>query len=292
MAKAGIQREAMVDSRLRYNRRSDERGTTYFITSLASNKRIDGWIPVAATGESAAIFDPMTGAMGLAGFKKGEAAGSLVRLQLEPRESRIVRVLNAEASGPAWPYLAQAGEPITLTGKWHVRFLEGGEKIPHEETIDKLTSWTEWKSDQADVLRAFSGVACYTLEFPNPYVTADAWAIDLGEVCHTARVRLNGKPLGDLFCRPMRVTASALARDSRNILEIEVANAPINRAADLDIRGIHWQKMLGEDASTFTIGDFLFPWKTKDATWVPRPSGLLGPVSLVPLGVSRGEDAK
>jgi len=283
MGKAGIQREAMADSRLRYIRRSDERGTTYFITSLASNKRIDGWIPFAATGESAAIFDPMTGAIGVGSFKKGDAGGSLVRLQLEPRESRIVRVLNTGASGPAWPYLAQSGEPITLTGNWKVRFLEGGEKIPHEETIDKLTSWTEWKSDQADVLRAFSGVASYTLEFPNPHVSADAWAIDLGDVCHTARLRLNGTLLGDLFCRPMRVTAAALARDGRNILEIEVANAPINRAADLDIRGTPWQRTMGEDARTYTIGDFLFQWNTKDATWVPRPSGLLGPVRLIPL---------
>ena len=81
----------------------------------------------------------------------------------------------------------------------------------------------------------------------------------------------------------MRVTAAALARDGRNILEIEVANAPINRAADLDIRGTPWQRTMGEDARTYTIGDFLFQWNTKDATWVPRPSGLLGPVRLIPL---------
>ena len=283
MVKSGIQREAMVDSRLRYVRRSDAQGTTYFITSLSLDKRVDGWIPVAATGESAAIFDPMTGAMGIAEFRKSAAGGSLVRLQLEPRESRIVRVLNAVPAGPAWPYLAPAGDPIPLTGSWNVRFLEGGETIPHEETIDKLASWTEWKSDQAGALRAFSGVASYTLKFPTPRVSADAWAIDLGDVCHTARVRLNGTLLGDLFCRPMRVTAAALAKDGRNILEIEVANAPINRAADLDIRGIVWQKTMGEDASSYRIGDFLFNWSTKDAKWVPRPSGLLGPVRLIPL---------
>lgn len=40
---------------------------------------------------------------------------------------------------------------------------------------------------------------------------------------------------------------------------------------------------MGEDAKSFMIGDFLFPWTKKDATWNPRPSGLLGPVRLIPL---------
>jgi len=109
------------------------------------------------------------------------------------------------------------------------------------------------------------------------------WMLDLGEVRHTARVRLNGKVLGELISRPMRLMADSLDKEGENLLEIEVANAPINRVADLDIRGIPWLKTMGEDARTFIIGDFLFPWKKKDSSWVPRPSGLLGPVQLVPM---------
>jgi hypothetical protein len=282
VAQAGIRREAMTDSGLRYVRRQDDQGTTYFIANPAKNRRVDGWVPVASNGEAAAIFDPMTGTFGVAEFRSNGEAGGSVRLQLEPCESRIVRVFRAAATGPAWPYLAPVGAPIPLTGRWEVRFLEGGETIPHSETIEQLASWTEWKSDQTAVLRAFSGVGCYTLRFPTPETTADAWAIDLGAVCHTARVRLNGKPLGDLFCQPMRVLTRNLAQAGSNLLEIEVANAPINRAADLDIRAIPWQKIMGEDAKSFMIGDFHFPWTKKDATWNPRPSGLLGPVQLIP----------
>jgi hypothetical protein len=283
VAQSGIRREAMTDSGLRYIRRQDTAGTTYFIVNPPKSQRVDGWVPVAANGEAAAIFDPMTGALGVASFRSNKESGNAVRLQLEPSESCIVRVLHAAASGPGWLYLAPAGAPIPLTGRWEVRFLEGGETIPHAETIEQLASWTEWKSDQAAALRAFSGVACYTLRFPTPLTTADAWAIDLGAVCHTARVRLNGKPLGDIFCQPLRVLTRTLAQEGQNLLEIEVANAPINRAADLDIRDIPWQKIMGEDAKSFTIGDFLFPWTKKDATWCPRPSGLLGPVQLIPM---------
>ena len=77
------------------------------------------------------------------------------------------------------------------------------------------------------------------------------------------------------------VLTRTLAKDGPNLLEIEVANAPINRAADLDIRDIPWQKVLGEDARSFIIGDFLFPWQKKNAKWIPLPSGLLGPVQLI-----------
>jgi hypothetical protein len=77
--------------------------------------------------------------------------------------------------------------------------------------------------------------------------------------------------------------ASPLAQDVENLLEREVDNAPINLAADLDIRAIPWQKIMGKDAKSFMIGDFLLSWTKKDATWDPRPSGLLGPVRLTPM---------
>ncbi|MEI7898939.1 MAG: glycosyl hydrolase [bacterium] len=283
MAAGGVPRESMTDSGLRYIRRKDKKGTTYFIANPADNKKIDGWVPLSAGGTSAVIFDPMTGLTGFAEFKKEGEAGCSVRLQIEPRESRIIRVLDKKVSGQEWSYMKPAGEPVRLSGKWEVSFLEGGETVPHAETINDLVSWTEWKSDQSATLRAFSGAACYKIKFQSPKVTADAWMIDLGEVRHTARVRLNGKVLGDVCSRPMRVAADSLAANGDNLLEIEVANAPINRAADLDIRGIPWLKTMGEDAHSFIIGDFLFPWKKKDAGWVPRPSGLLGPVQLVPM---------
>jgi pectin methylesterase-like acyl-CoA thioesterase len=41
--------------------------------------------------------------------------------------------------------------------------------------------------------------------------------------------------------------------------------------------------IVGKDAKSFMIGDFLLSWTKKDATWNPRPSGLLGPVRLTPM---------
>ncbi len=286
MVQSGIHREEMTDLGLHYTRRKDQYGTTYFITNPKENKRVEGWLPTAAAGESAAIFDPMTGEKGVANFRKEGKSGCSLYLQLDSGESCIVRIFNTSITGQAWSYHVPNGKPITLTGKWMVRFIEGGEIIPHSEIIDSLASWTTWKSDQLKTLKAFSGIACYSLQFHTPAVKSEAWIIDLGKVCHTASVRLNGKTLGDIFANPMRVVTNLLKEKGENLLEIEVANAPVNRAADLDIKGIHWQKVMGEDAKSFVIGDFLFQWNKKDSSWIPRPSGLIGPVQLIPINYS------
>ena len=271
-----------MDQGLRYIRRQDDHGTIYFITNLAEGKRVDGWVGLAAKGECASIFDPMSGRMGMAGFRPMANGTAEIRLQLDPRESCMVRVFKQKVQAPTWTYLEPKGEPLALAGPWEVTFLEGGEILPKPEKIMALSSWTEWTSEQSPALRGFSGVAHYRIHFQKQQQPAAEWAIDLGTVYHTARVTLNGRNLGDLFSRPMRVLAGTALKDGDNVLEIEVANAPINRAADLGIRGVDWQKVKGEGGG-FGIGDFLFHWKKKDASWIPLPSGLIGPVRLMPL---------
>ena len=281
---SGIQREAMNDTGLRFIRRKNNEGAFYFIVNGAENKRIDGWVPFSSQGKSAILFDPMTGKAGKAGLRQ-EADGSLsVYLQLNPRESCIVQIYDNETDiQDQWTYLAPNGPAFELNGKWEITFFDGGEIIPQPEITDMLVPWTQLASKQAGILGAFSGRARYAISFRTPTVDTDTWIIDLGKVYHTASISLNGKMIGNLFSAPMRVEAGTLIKGEDNLLEIEVANAPINRAAELDIKGIDWQRTIGEDARTFIVGDFLYPWTKKDASWVPRPSGLAGPVQLIPM---------
>ena len=62
--------------------------------------------------------------------------------------------------------------------------------------------------------------------------------------------------LADRFTTPMQVFAGSALKEGDNLLEIEVSNTPINRAADLEIKGVEWQKGLSEDNKKFAIGDF------------------------------------
>ncbi|MEO8064997.1 MAG: hypothetical protein ABI821_19875 [Pseudomonadota bacterium] len=68
---------------------------------------------------------------------------------------------------------------------------------------------------------------------------------------------------------------------AHNSLEIEVSNLPANRIRDLDIRKVDWKIMRDISLASLKYGKF-------DASgWAAAPSGLLGPVMLVPLDLVR-----
>jgi hypothetical protein len=192
---------------------------------------------------------------------------------MEPGESLLLRAHSHATDGPWWSYLEPAGEAQPLEGEWRVDFISGGPALPRARTVERLTSWTEWPDDN-ELLRAFSGTARYTLTFDRPATTPNAWAIDLGVVCYSARVKLNGRELGTCYARPFRIVVPGDLDTGKNRLEIEVTNLMANRLAYLDRQGQPWQKFFFVNIA----------YQAFDASgWEPLPSGLLGPVSLVPL---------
>ena len=91
--------------------------------------------------------------------------------------------------------------------------------------------------------------------------------LSLGTVKETARVKLNGKDLGVLWCAPWRVEITRAVKPGGNALEIEVVNL--------------WPNRLIGDAS-------LPPQERRTRTNVPfekekplNSSGLIGPVRVV-----------
>jgi hypothetical protein len=154
-----------------------------------------------------------------------------------------------------------------------VDFIAGGPTLPQATAAEQLTSWTTWPGDH-EALQAFGGTARYTLSFGKPANNADAWALDLGIVCHSARVTLNGQDLGTLYAPPFRIVLPDTLQEGGNYLEIAVTNLMANRLAHLDRQGQAWRKF-------FFVNIKYEPFNA--AAWEPLPSGLLGPVQLVPL---------
>jgi len=78
-------------------------------------------------------------------------------------------------------------------------------------------------------LEAYSGMATYRLlfELDSPAVAAQL-ALDIGDVAVTCAVRLNGKSLGTLIGRPLRLSLGSAAIVGSNTLEITVANTLAN----------------------------------------------------------------
>jgi hypothetical protein len=113
--------------------------------------------------------------------------------------------------------------------------------------------------------------------------------IDLGVVNDIARVKLNGKDMGVIWCAPWRIDISNALKEGNNELEIEVANRWINRLLgdsqepDANVRTVSFENGLmgGKEYKTgrytFTTKSAMGSFKFKE----PLSSGLLGPVTIL-----------
>jgi hypothetical protein len=269
---AGIERERLADREgMEFVRRSIAGGRYYFIANRGAAE-VEDWIPLSGRAASAVLMDPMSGRTGLGATRASKWGGLEVYLQLQPGESMIVRTARERIKGPAWTYWKVAGPPVPIGGRWQVRALEGGPEMPPPYETAVLGSWTV----QGAAWERFAGTAAFQIVFDAPASRAEAWRIELGRVCESARVRLNGRDLGTLLMPPYRVTAAEL-KPRGNLLEVEVTNVAANRIRDMDLRKTPWR--LFHDINFVNI-----QYRPFDASgWPVRDSGLLGPVRLQPL---------
>jgi hypothetical protein len=165
-----------------------------------------------------------------------------------------------------------------ISGPWTVQFdpqwfypTDGlsGDKAKGKLVFDKLENWTQRPEP---VVQHFSGTAVYRTTFrladpstiQNPKSTI---YLELGTVKELAKVRLNGKDLGVVWCPPWRVDITGAVKPGTNTLEIEVVNLWPNRlAGDL--------KLPADQRRTQTN----FP---ADPNQPLLSSGLLGPVRVM-----------
>jgi hypothetical protein len=269
-----IPRERAAQAGLSYTRRARDDGHDYFFTNLGE-REFDGWLPLARSVKSAWLMDALTGRIGTAAIRT-QAGVAQVYLQLASGESRLVRTATvaAQRRGPAWPYARRASAGSPIAGEWRIRFVAGGPVLPKADRMSALASWTTLPDEET---RRFSGTARYRIEFDAPGRAAE-WLLDLGDVREAARVRLNGKHVADAWSLPFTVRLGAL-KARGNVLEVDVTNLPANRIRDLDARKVDW-KILKE------INLVSLKYKPFDASgWDVAPSGLLGPVKLVPLRI-------
>ena len=271
LTKAGVPCETMVDQGLRFIRRRVDAAHWYFIANHTA-KDIDGWLDLSVPFAAATLFDPMTGRSGrLAARAAG--AGKQVYLQLAAGETAVLCADTLESKGPAWSYLEPAGEPVTLGGEWSVEFIDGGPELPAAYKTKELASWTSATDTKA---QAFAGTARYTLRFNAPQGKPDDWLLDLGDVRESARVRLNGKEVGGLIAIPFRTRVGEYLKTGENTLQIEVTNLSANRIRDLELRKVDWRIMTDMNIATVNYGKF------EPDKWPLEPSGLLGPLKMVP----------
>ena len=176
-----------------------------------------------------------------------------------------------------------------LAGPWQVQFDPlwfypttglSAQQAAGKATFAKLEDWTQ-RPEEA--IRNFSGTAVYRTEFiiqnsavgkisaelrPLATATGPRLFLDLGTVKETARVRLNGKDLGVVWCHPWRVEITDAVKAGANSLEIDVVNLWPNRLIG-DAALAAEQRRTRTNIGSYKAGS-------------PRlASGLIGPVSIL-----------
>ena len=277
LADAGIEGEGIArhPGALMIRRRLDD-GRYLFIANQ-SPEVMSGWFALATPARSVSVMDPMTGKTGVAETRRAEDGRTEVRLRLEPGHSTILRSFaEREIPGGTWGWVAPGKTLMEVMPPWQVTFIQGGPVLPKPYKAAQLASWT--KNGDPETER-FAGTAVYRTTFETDSAAIDgtsACRLDLGSVKHSARVTLNGKPLGTLIMAPYRATVPAgLLKPTGNLLEIEVTNLSANRIRDLDRRKVPWR--IFHDINLVSI-----TYKPFDASsWPVFDSGLLGPVQLM-----------
>lgn len=242
--------ETMTELGLQFNRRKMDDGRSVYLVRNP-DKPLDDFIFLNRRGNYL-LYDPMTGLIGKPEVKNGK-----IRVQLDKGQT----IIAVQSDSPADPfaYTQTIGKPVTLNLDWTITIGSG-----------TVASWPD----------DFSGVATYKTHFTLPQNPNGGWLLDLGEVHETATVSLNGREIARLITPPFRVKIEPSMAQTDNVLEVRIANLMANGIASLDRKGIPWKKFYNINFPA------RFEKNRKDglfdaSEWVPRPSGLLGPVQLL-----------
>jgi hypothetical protein len=267
-----INHETLASEGLRYIRRKNETGFHYFISNLGE-KTVKGWITISVPAKSVILFDPLSGVSGVTKVRE-ENSKKQVFIHLKPGQSLIMKTFTSKIiTGNAFPEYLHEGQPIELKGRWNLVFNEGNQANKDKYVLNELKSWTSLSDD----LKVFAGTGSYSFDFDLPEGTADEWMLDLGKVCESAQVIVNGQKAGTVWSLPMEIPIGKFLKKGRNHLQIDVTNLPANRIADYDRRKIVWRIFYEINF----VNVFYKPFDASD--WKTVPSGLIGPVKLIPL---------
>jgi hypothetical protein len=270
---------------VRYGHRRTEEGEIYFVSNKSAGP-LEADCTFRVSNGQPELWNPVTGENRPLPQYKQENGLTTIPMQFVPYQSFFVIFPRkgsfkgaANAGGVNFPKTTPV---TTLEGSWEVSFDPkwGG---PSKVTFDALTDWTE--SDERGI-KYYSGIATYSKTFNRPAAASanDKVYLNLGTVHDMARVRLNGKDLGVIWCAPWQVEISEGIQSGENKLEIEIANRWANRmigdqqAPDANIRTVQWKEgFLG--GKEYKTGRYTFA--TVGGHNQLLPSGLIGPVRIM-----------
>ena len=308
------------DMDIRSQHRSDGKTHAFFIANVGKGKGV-----IACrfnVGKlQPELWNPVTGEM--RSLNDYQVAGRQIRLELDvaPKQSwfvifrKTVDSLKPETATLLKKNIPEYTARQELVGPWTVQFdpkwggpvetLSNGARATEGKPVifETLEDWTQ-RPEKG--IKFYSGTAVYRKSFDVEQKSTQQLAasseaplyLDLGTVHHLARVRLNGRDLGVVWCAPWGVSLpKGLLKAQKNLLEIEVTNVWANRLIgdEQEPTDCEWKngymggRYLSRFPDWFVKGEkrgspdrYTFcTWNYFNGDSKLVPSGLLGPVRLM-----------
>ncbi len=282
---AGVKRETMYDLGLNCISRVKPDGGRYYFIKNASGATVEGTVPVKGVWGSVGVYNPVTAEYGWGSCTPDSEAGmTKVMLKLLPGETILLETFRGKYYGRRYAFYAE-GRPVDISAgrKWTVTFTRGGPTLPASRTVSSLGSWTSYGPEY----QRFSGSAEYRTQLPAMEAQGDAWKLDLGEVHESAAAWLDGEFLGTAISRPYTFTLTNTQVAKGGELVVRVSNLMANRIAWMDRTGKPWKIFYNANIQARLREDRGPDGFFTAAAWEPAPSGLAGPVRLIPLDDGR-----
>ena len=185
---------------------------------------------------------------------------------------RVQPSVIAASGGKNFPSFRKKSE---IGGPWLVNF-DPAWFYPMNGLVEKagqvvvtFAQLDDWAKRPELAVRHFSGTAIYKKSFAAQPPGANSRVfLDLGSVKESARIKVNGKDCGVLWCAPWRVEVTGALTAGENRFEIEVVNLWPNR-------------LIGDAALKPEEQRTVTNIRTFKPTSPLKSSGLLGPVQLI-----------
>jgi hypothetical protein len=283
----GVSEDFASQGAVRYTHRQTDDQEIYFVANRSGNLlsadcnfRVGKGVPE--------LWDPLTGEQRALPQYTQQNGVTTVPIKFDKNQSFFVIFNKAVGDQPARSKelvnFPESKEIQEITGPWEVAFdpKRGG---PEKVSFEKLVDWT---LSEVPGIKYYSGIATYRKTFDYQPIAGKRICIDLGVVNNVARVRLNGKDLGAVWCAPWRAELTGALKPGQNQLEVEVANLWKNRligdqlSENRDVRELHWPDGL-MNGKTVKAGRYTYTQNSpyNNANSPLSPSGLMGPVKLV-----------
>ncbi|MCX6880373.1 MAG: glycosyl hydrolase [Verrucomicrobia bacterium] len=265
------------DTFLDWIHRTDKGAEIYFIANR-NDRDEQATCTFRVAGRQPELWNPVTGEMrDLPGFKQTADGCTEVPLEFAPHQSWFVVFRNAATPQPIDGNFPAVKPLEAIAGPWQVQFdpqwIYPAAALSAEQRTGAFVfdALDDWSKRPEEGIKYYSGTAVYRKSFdfaksattPGDKGAEKRMFLDLGVVKDIARVKLNGRDLGVVWCHPWRVEITEALRIGENRLEIEVTNLWPNRLTGDS-------KLPAEQRRT----------QTNIGVNAVLPSGLLGPVVL------------